>query len=200
MAALYVPIGLAPGMLGALFREFGLTLAVAVLASGVISRTLSPMMCSRLLRPTQHSRYSRAVDALFERLVRGYRALLRRLLNSRLAVGLLALTALVAGGLAARTLQGEFAPVEDMGYLLVQLDAPTNATADYLVDKAAAVEAVFATVPEKSGSLIILGIPATNQGYAFLLLKDWDERERSATAIGESIRQPRAGFPAWVPR
>ena len=54
LAALYVPIGLAPGMLGALFREFGLTLAVAVLASGVISRTLSPMMCSRLLRPTQH--------------------------------------------------------------------------------------------------------------------------------------------------
>ena len=195
LAALYVPIGLAPGMLGALFREFGLTLAVAVLASGVISRTLSPMMCSRLLRPTQHSRYSRAVDALFERLVRGYRALLRRLLNSRLAVGLLALTVLVAGGLAARTLQGEFAPVEDMGYLLVQLDAPTNATADYLVDKAAAVEAVFATVPERSGSLIILGIPATNQGYAFLLLKDWDERERSATAIGESIRQPLGRIP-----
>lgn len=195
LAALYVPIGLAPGMLGALFREFGLTLAVAVLASGVISRTLSPMMCSRLLRPTQHSRYSRAVDALFERLVRGYRALLRRLLNSRLAVGLLALTVLVAGGLAARTLQGEFAPVEDMGYLLVQLDAPTNATADYLVGKAAAVEEVFATVPEKSGSLIILGIPATNQGYAFLLLKDWDERERSASAIGESIRQPLGRIP-----
>lgn len=190
LAALYVPIGLAPGMLGALFREFGLTLAVAVLISGVISRTLSPMMCSRLLRPTQHSRYSRAVDAVFDHLVRGYRALLTRLLGSRLAVGLLALTVLVVGGLAARTLQGEFAPVEDMGYLLVQLDAPTNATADYLVDKSAAVEAVFATVPEKSGSLIILGIPATNQGYAFLLLKDWSERDRTARAIGESIRLP----------
>ena len=195
LAALYVPIGLAPGMLGSLFREFGLTLAVAVLASGVISRTLSPMMCSRLLRPTRQSRYSRAVDALFERLIRAYRSLLLRLLGSRLAVGLLALTVLIAGGLAARTLQGEFAPVEDMGYLLVQLDAPTNATADYLVDKAAAVEAVFDTVPEKSGSLIILGIPATNQGYAFLLLKDWKERTRTAKVISESIRLPLSKIP-----
>ncbi|HWL68782.1 MAG TPA: efflux RND transporter permease subunit [Geminicoccus sp.] len=188
LASLYVPIGLAPGMLGALFREFGLTLAVAVLISGVISRTLSPMMCSRLLRPTRSNFYSRAIDHGFDWLVHGYRGLLRRLLGSRLAVGLLAITVLAVGGLAGSTLQGEFAPAEDEGYLLVQLDAPTNATADYLVRHAAAVEKVFDTVPEKSGSLIILGIPASNQGYAFLLLEDWEARERSAREIGESIR------------
>lgn len=195
LAALYVPIGLAPGMLGALFREFGLTLAFAVLISGVISRTLSPMMCSRLLRPTSHNFYSRLVDRLFDRLVHHYRGLLGQLLGSRSAVGLLAVAVLGVGTLAAMTLQGEFAPSEDEGYLLVQLNAPTNATADYLVQKAAAVEKVFDSVPEKSGSLIILGIPATNQGYAFLLLKDWEERSRTARAIGESIRADLARIP-----
>ncbi|WP_035484845.1 efflux RND transporter permease subunit [Geminicoccus roseus] len=195
LAALYVPIGLAPGMLGALFREFGLTLAFAVLISGVISRTLSPMMCSRLLRPTHGNLYSRTVDRLFDRLVHHYRSLLGGLLGSRLAIGVVAITVLLVGGLAAASLQGEFAPNEDEGYLLVQLDAPTNATADYLVQNAAAVEKVFDTVPEKSGSLIILGIPATNQGYAFLLLEDWEERTRSAKEIGDSIRGDLARIP-----
>lgn len=195
LAALYVPIGLAPGMLGALFREFGLTLAVAVLVSGVISRTLSPMMCSRMLRPSQGNVYSRLVDRAFEGMVRHYRGLLDQLLGSRSAILLLAVTVLAVGGLAAATLQGEFAPGEDEGYLLVQLDAPTNATADYLVRNAAAVEKVFDTVPEQSGSLIILGIPSTNQGYAFLLLEDWEQRQRSAKEIGESIRAELAAIP-----
>ncbi len=190
LASLYLPVGLAPGMVGALFREFGLTLAVAVIASGVVSRTLSPMMCSRMLRPSRASRYANAIDRLFGVLARGYRWLLSRILYARLAAGLMALTVLVLGGMAAPLLQAELSPVEDEGYILLLMTGPTNATADYLLAQGRQVADAFETVPEKDRSLVLFGTPARNQGYAFLSLVDWRQRHRSAGEILASI-QPR---------
>ena len=187
LASLYMPIALAPGMLGALFREFGLTLAVAVLASGVVSRTLSPMMCSRLLRPSRSSGYARLVDSLFESLTRHYRAVLRLLLGERMLIGFAAMSIIAVGIFAASTLQGEIAPNEDEGYILLRIDGPTGATAGYLESRSAAIERVFQTVPERLSSMIILGMPSTSQGYAFLVLKDWSHRKRRVPEITRSI-------------
>ncbi len=187
LASLYMPIALAPGMLGALFREFGLTLAVAVLASGVVSRTLSPMMCSRLLRPSRSSGYARLVDNLFESLTRHYRAVLRLLLGERMLIGFAAMSIIAVGIFAASTLQGEIAPNEDEGYILLRIDGPTGATAGYLESRSAAIERVFQTVPERLSSMIILGMPSTSQGYAFLVLKDWSHRKRRVPEITRSI-------------
>lgn len=188
LASLYLPIGLAPGLVGSLFREFGLTLAVAVIASGVISRTLSPMMCSRLLRPGRASAYARAVDRLFDRLAAGYRWLLERILHARPAAGLLAVAVIALGAFAAPSLQTEMSPVEDQGYILLQMTGPTNATADYLLAQGKAAAELFERQPEKASSLVLFGIPARNQGYAFLSLVDWKKRSRSAQEIAAALK------------
>jgi multidrug efflux pump len=187
LAAVYLPIGLVPGLLGSLFREFAFTLAVGVLLSGFVSRTLSPMMCSRLLRPKRRGGVAERLDRLFARLSAGYAALLRRVLGQRLLL-LVAGIALFAGGIAAMTrLPSEFAPVDDPGYVMLKFTAPQDATDDYMNAVAAAVQAVFATVPERRGTMIMNGVTAPNEGLAFLMLKPWAERRANAAAISARI-------------
>jgi multidrug efflux pump len=187
LAAVYLPIGLVPGLMGAIFREFAFTLSVAVLLSGLISRTLSPMMCSRLLRPKKPGSFADRLDQGTDRLVRGYGAMLDQVLyrpklviaGAVLCVGLVIAT---VGGLPS-----EFALVEDEGYVMVEVTGPSSADYDYLRRNAQEIAKVFDTVPERSGSLISIGSPARNQAFAFLVLKPWAERTRTAEAIGQDL-------------
>jgi multidrug efflux pump len=189
LAAAYAPIGLVGGLTGALFREFAFTLAAAVIVSGVIALTLSPMMSSRLLRSRQsEGRFEKAVDAGMQTLARRYDAILRRTLAARPAVLIAGIAILGASAVFFLGAKRELAPQEDMGYVFVQAKAPQYANVDYTTDYTRRVEKLFRDVPEYVGSFYIIGAQdGPNVSFGGIVLERWDERERDATAIQRDL-------------
>jgi len=197
LAAVYAPIGFVSGLTGALFREFAFTLAGAVLVSGVIALTLSPMMCSKLLKPSvNEGRFVVWLNTRFERLKQRYQRRLHRTLAYR-SVTLLLLLGTVAGtGLMYVTTQNELAPEEDQGILFNIVKTPQSANLDYLEQSTAALNKVFDGVPEKAHVFAINGFPNVHQGFAGMLLKPWDERPRTQKQVLQSLQPKLAGIPS----
>ena len=116
LVAVYAPLGFVQGITAALFQEFAFTLAAAVLLSGFIALTLSPMMCSRLLLSGHHQgRFAKILDRLFDRLASGYAALLQLALRCRLIIIAILIIIAVLGVLLTRVMSSEFLPQEDYG-------------------------------------------------------------------------------------
>ncbi len=178
LAAVYAPIGFVSGVTGALFREFAFTLAGAVIVSGFIALTLSPMMCSKLLRHDQRqSWFGRFVDRTFDRLRRAYQRRLHSTLNFR------ALTALILAGVLALTAvmylstPRELAPEEDQGILLTLVKVPQLGNLDYTEQATTRLLEEVKGVPEMPHNFTINGSAGVRQAFAGLLLKPWDERD-----------------------
>ena len=134
LAAVYAPIGFVSGLTGALFREFAFTLAGSVIVSGVIALTLSPMMCSRLLKPpsTAGGGFTGFLDRMFEGLRRRYVRRLHKTLNFRAVTILVLAGVLVLTGLMFMTTPRELAPDEDQGALFALVKTPQYANLDYM--------------------------------------------------------------------
>jgi multidrug efflux pump len=187
LAAIYAPIGFMPGKVGHLFREFGFTLAIAVVVSGFVSRTLSPMMCSRLLRAGAGSTFQRAVNAGLDRAADAYRRLLGWVLSRRL-LALGALTALMAAfAVPMASMPFELAPEEDQGYIMAQLSAEPGTTLDDMIARSRPVEQILAAIPEAAHTLVIIGQQSANSGMAILMLKPWSQRTRGAAEIRQEL-------------
>ncbi len=198
LAAVYTPIAFVAGLTGTLFREFALTLAGAVLVSGVIAVTLSPMMCSKLLKAeNEHDRQgwlTRFLDRMFEGLKRRYQRRLNRTLNWR-PVTLFVLAGLIAGtGLMYMTTQRELAPEEDQGILFTLVKTPQYANLDYLEAATDQLYRVFSTVPEQEHVFAINGMGDVHQGFAGILLKPWGERSRNHQAVLQELQPKIAGI------
>jgi multidrug efflux pump len=177
LAAVYAPIAFMTGRTGRLFIEFALTLAGAVLVSGFTALTLSPMMCSKLLRhETRHGRFYNAVERGLDGLTRGYRAALGWSLRHVWLV--LAVGALVAAGsaLLMRSLKSELAPVEDRGVVLGVFVGPEGATIDYMDRYARRLEAIYKDTADTERYFVVSGFQTVSSGVSFLGLTDWDAR------------------------
>jgi multidrug efflux pump len=188
LAAVYAPIGFVSGVTGALFREFAFTLAGAVVVSGFIALTLSPMMCSKLLRhQTEQGWFARFVDRAFEALKRAYSRRLHSSLNFRsltmlILVGVLALT-----GIMYASTPKELAPEEDQGILLSLIKTPQSGNLDYLEQATQTLfESVRAT-PEVAHVFMINGLGGVRAAFAGLLLKPWDQRDRSQKQVLQAL-------------
>jgi multidrug efflux pump len=202
LAAVYAPIGFVTGLTGALFKEFAFTLAGAVAVSGFVALTLSPMMCSKLLR--MHTRpkgqaqqdvsggrrdFATVLDEAFESLRGRYERLLHKTMNFRaltvlILVGVLAMTAIMYVSTPR-----ELAPEEDQGILLTIVKTPQSANLDYLEQVTARLKTnVFDKVDEKSHVFMINGSGGVNQGMAGLLLKNWGDRKRSQSQIMQGLQ------------
>lgn len=180
LATVYAPIGFLTGRSGKLFIEFAWSLAGAVLVSGFVALTLTPMMCSRLLRHEEkHGRLYVAIETGLEALISGYRKLLERILDRRIIVILSALVFVGLGGVLFTLLKTELAPSEDRGTIVGVFRGPEDATIDYMDRGAAGTEAVYATTPEVKTFFLAGGDPVVNQGVTFINLHPWEERERS---------------------
>ena len=205
LAAVYAPIAFVSGLTGALFREFALTLAGAVIVSGVIAVTLSPMMCSKLLK-AENAQEGRLAHAVSRPAVRGAEAALsaapRPTLNYR-PVTLLVLAGLIAAtGLMYMTTQRELAPEEDQGILFTLVKTPQYANLDYLEEATDQLYRVFSTVPEKEHVFAINGMGDVHQGFAGISAQALGRAEaqspgRAARAAAED-RRHRAGAGALV--
>jgi multidrug efflux pump len=191
LAAVFAPIGFMQGTTGKLFTEFAWTLAGAVLVSGFVALTLTPMMCALLLKPHQAGVRHNALYNLIENFLNGltysYKHLLAKALSAwALVVGVLLLT-IVACVLLFTGLKSELAPTEDTGTIIGVFNGPDGATLNYTGRYAREVEAAYASIAETNRYLVVAGFPTVAQGISFMKLEDWSERSRSQFEIRNEL-------------
>ncbi|MBL27399.1 MAG: multidrug transporter AcrB [Rhodospirillaceae bacterium] len=194
LVAVYVPIGFMTGTTGRLFTEFAWALAGAVLVSGFVALSLSPMMCSRLLKnhSGRHGFVYRAVESVLSSTTRGYRRLLGWSLKARPLVLLIGLGVAGAGYPIFMNLTSELAPYEDQGIIRLFYMAPEGSTIDYTDKYALQLQPIVEDIPEVAHYFVVSGYPVVSQGLIFLNLVPWDKRDRSAADIAADLG-PKAG-------
>lgn len=188
LAAVYVPFAFSTGRSGLLFIEFALTLAGAVLISGFTALTLSPMMCSRLLRyERKHGRLFNLGEAVLEKLENGYKRRLGGVLRHPILT-MSAAAAIVTGMVVLLiSLPEELAPAEDQGVIIGVGSAPEGATLDYAYRYGTELEKIIAEVPEINRYFIINGFGGVTSLIAFGGLADYEDRDRTAQQIQRSL-------------
>ena len=187
LAAVYLPIAFTQGLTGALFREFALTLAGAVVISGVVAITLSPMMSSRLLKPGG-GRFTKAVDRVFDRLSAAYGRRLTATLGAPwVVVFMVAVLVATTAWLYIKT-PGELAPQEDQGILFSQVVPPQYATSDYTALFTDRITPLTRDIPEVSDIFAVVGSDGGNSAFVGWNLLPWGERERSSAELQQDIQ------------
>ncbi|MER5111560.1 MexW/MexI family multidrug efflux RND transporter permease subunit [Serratia marcescens] len=190
LAAVYAPIGLMGGLTGALFREFALTLAGAVVVSGVVALTLSPVMSSLLLPAKQsEGRVAHAAEWFFGGLTRRYARALDFSLHHRWLTGTLALLVMISLPLLYLMLQRELAPTEDQAIVLTAIKAPQQANLNYVERFAYKLDEVYNRMPETESRWIINGSDGTASGIGGINLTLWQARQRSASAVQADLQR-----------
>jgi multidrug efflux pump len=180
LAAVYAPIGFLEGLTGALFKEFALTLAGAVIISGVVALTLSPMMCSRLLRHEENpSGLAHKLDMAFEKLKRRYQKALHGTLNTRPVVVVFAIIVMCLIPVLLSFSKSELAPDEDQGIVFLFANAPQPTNLNYMNAYTDQFVKIFKEFPEYYSSFQINGFSGVQSGIGGFLLKPWSERERT---------------------
>ncbi|HGM7194865.1 TPA: MexW/MexI family multidrug efflux RND transporter permease subunit [Serratia marcescens] len=190
LAAVYAPIGLMGGLTGALFREFALTLAGAVVVSGVVALTLSPVMSSLLLPAKQsEGRVAHAAEWFFGGLTRRYARALDFSLHHRWLTGTLALLVMISLPLLYLMPQRELAPTEDQAIVLTAVKAPQHANLNYVERFAYKLDEVYNRMPETESRWIINGSDGTASGIGGINLTLWQARQRSASAVQADLQR-----------
>ncbi|MDB6061978.1 MAG: multidrug efflux transporter, Acriflavin resistance protein [Verrucomicrobiaceae bacterium] len=180
LAAVYAPIGVMGGLTGALFREFALTLAGAVIVSGVIALTLSPTMCAVFLkRESLSGPFAHAVDQFFSRVAEGYARRLRGSLNYRPVTLLLVVSVLASLWFMYQGSATELAPQEDQGVILTVFKGPRGASLEYTRAYMGSMQKMLGDLPETADRFGVNGSTGLFAAFGGALFKPWDERKRS---------------------
>lgn len=216
LAAVYAPIALSQGMIGTIFTEFALTLAGAVIISGFIALTLSPMMCAYLLKSSTHGSQKAvqqvprhpllaylmaspspnvkaldAIDALYARSLQKLSCVKVRVLVGAFLFGLAGI------GLAKYALKSELAPPDDKGVVLGKGEGPRTATIQYMVPYVKQIDKIFNDLPEVENQLTVVTLPTV---MSYNLLTPWNKRSLTAAQIINKIKLPLydiTGIWAW---
>lgn len=193
LAAVFLPIIFLQGLVGRLFREFGIVVASSVLISAFVSLTLTPMMSARFLKKTEEENwFYRKTDVFFHRLIGGYNQSLKTFMRKRwLAIVMMVVATAIIFGIGA-LLPSELAPMEDRSRLSIQSTAAEGASFEYMDGYMNQVmQAVEATVPEQNGILEVtaggFGASGANSGFLRISLKDPDQRPRSQQEIADDL-------------
>ena len=197
MAAVFVPVSFITGSAGVFYKQFGLTLAIAIILSAVNALTLSPSLCALFLKPHQGGehkqnllqRFYGAFNRGFERTTNKYRQGVSALIGHKwVALGVLALF----GGLfywLMRTTPSAFVPNEDLGSVMADIALPPSASTERTEVVTRQVEAIARTIPEVENILRITGQgmisgSGSNYGMVVMRLKNWDQR----TGQGQDVQ------------
>ena len=188
LAAVYLPFVFTTGRSGKLFIEFALTLAGAVLVSGFVALTLSPMMCSKLLRhEKKHGRLFEIGERLLRSLDRGYQSILGKLLHRSWLVMTAAAGVVVAMAVLFTMLPEELAPAEDTGSIMGIGRAPEGATIDYTDRYALQMVDIFTELPEQKRFFSFSGFNGVTNAMTFVTVSDWNDRDRNTQQIKNSL-------------
>ena len=193
LVAVYLPIGFIGGLTGTLFVEFAFTLAGAVLLSGIVALTLSPMLCSKLLKPHNENgggKLEKYLDGKFESLRLSYRNGLHSMLNDKLVVAVFGAIALGSCYFLFVSLPEELAPEEDQGFILAFGESDPYTTMEYFQQNTDVLRQRMQALPEMDKVFLINGLGggssgSTSDGLAGMVLKPWSQRERSTKQVLE---------------
>ncbi|MGQ3888832.1 efflux RND transporter permease subunit [Legionella sp. CNM-1927-20] len=185
LAAVYAPIGFMGGITGALFKEFAFTLASAVIISGIIALTLTPMMCSKLFSSEVNSgRFVHFLDRKFSSAKNYYQRKLHSLLDTRAIILVLAVAILLMLPYLYSTTPKQMAPEEDQGFFFVVATAPQYATVNYVAAFTQLFDKIYKSFPETAYYFNInSGNPVSG-----MVLKPWDQRERTQFALKKPLQ------------
>ncbi|MCP3126807.1 efflux RND transporter permease subunit [Shewanella sp. KJ2020] len=194
LVAVFMPITFLEGDLGKLFKEFAVTMSAAVIFSSIVALTLSPMMCSKLLKPAeQDSWLVRKVDGIMTRVSNGYQSALERAMARPMLMSILVLCALGSSIFLAQKVPQEFAPQEDRGSLFLMVNGPQGASYEYIESYMNEVESRLMPLVD-SGDIKRLLIRAPrgfgraadfSNGMAIVVLEDWGQRRPMKEVIGD---------------
>ena len=214
LVAVFVPVAFLTGRLGRLFNEFGIAVAVSVLISGFVALTLTPMLCSRMLKrhsfgslPQEEAkglagskRGGSRFDRFFHALHEGYEALLRTAVRHRGIV--MGATVVIIGLIFVlyRALPSELVPTEDRGLVITLVFGPEGSTLDYTDRYQRRAEAILSQIPEKEAIFGAVGLGfggpgRVTDGFIFTRLKPSDQRKRSQQQIVQSVFPLMFGIP-----
>jgi len=204
LAAVFIPISFMEGNTGRLFTEFGIALAAAVLFSGLVALSLSPMMCSKFLRTHDgEGRLYLMTERIFDGMNSGYRWLLGKTQGAPLVMAAVALlVSMLAVGLF-RVLPKEFAPIEDRGVIIVRITAPEGASMGYTREQVRKIEDAVYPLIERGDAYVVMSNLApgwqrpapVNEANVFVRLKPWDERNSKQQALVQEITREVVGLP-----
>jgi multidrug efflux pump len=200
LVAVFAPVAFTPGRTGKLFTEFALTLAGAVLISGFVALTLTPMMCSKMLKADHHGGWlSQRIDRIFTGAMDGYRRALTVAMAHRGVIFAVAGVIAVGSTMIYATLKHELSPQEDRGFFIGYFLGPEGATPDYMNKYAAELEKLYVSDPDvQKNFYTAVGRPTVNQGYSFVLLKPWKERDRGSLEIQKAMAPAMAAVPGVI--
>jgi multidrug efflux pump len=209
LVAVYAPLAFTPGRTGRLFVEFALALAGAVVVSGFVALTLTPMMCTKLLKHNPNpNRFDRGMERFLTGVSDGYGTFLRWLVTMRFqpranaglggllkgwflqARWLVLLVMLVSAGAIAwvfPTMKQELSPMEDRGVILASVNAPDGATLEYTDRYARALEKMGQPFKEFDRIFVSLGNPTVGQASVVFRTVDWDDRQRTTMDMAREL-------------
>jgi multidrug efflux pump len=196
LAAVFAPLAFTPGRTGRLFIEFALTLAGAVIVSGFTALTLTPMMCSKLLRHNpKPNRFDTAMERFLVWLSSCYAGALGWVLSRRWIVLMVMALAAAGSWWLFSTTKSELAPLEDRGVILATVNAPDGSTLAYTGRYMQAIERIGREYPEFDRVFVVSGNPTVSQGVAFMRTTDWSVRDRSAQELARELQQRFTALP-----
>lgn len=196
LVTVYAPLVFATGRTGKLFIEFALTLAGAVLVSGFVALTLTPMMCSVLLRhEPRHNRWYNLIEGWLNGMARGYRRALRWSLHHRAVIVFMGLLVASGSGVLFTVVKSELAPVEDRGVIFGTVSSPEGSTVSYMLESMKEIEQYYSEIGEGGAYQVSIGFPTVTDGTAILRLKPWEERDRTQQEIARELQPKFAALP-----
>ncbi|MDI5831478.1 efflux RND transporter permease subunit [Shewanella xiamenensis] len=194
LVAVFMPITFLEGDLGKLFKEFAVAMSAAVIFSSIVALTLSPMMCSKLLKPaSQDSWLVRKVDSIMTGISHSYQSSLEKAMTKPVLMSVIVLIALGSSVLLAQKVPQEFAPQEDRGSLFLMVNGPQGASYEYIESYMNEVENRLMPLVD-SGDIKRLLIRAPrgfgraadfSNGMAIIVLEDWGQRRPMKEVIGD---------------
>ena len=204
LAAVFTPLVFMTGRVGQLFIEFAMTVVAAVLVSGFVALTLTPMMCSKVLKEHESNWLYDRTEGFFEAMNRGYRSVLHRTLRVRWAAIPVYLVVLAAMAWLFLQLKSELSPIEDRGFFMAFVVAPEGSTMQYTDGYMRGVGEILKSVPEIETlfEVVAPGLERPNPvnlGIGFAVLEHWDKRHRSQMQIAQEITPKLyAGLPGVI--
>ena len=206
LAAVYAPLAFTPGRTGKLFTEFALALAGSVIVSGFVALTLTPMMCSIMLKHVNNpSWFDRTMERYLQKLSEKYGQILGWTLSSGRVLGRqmsrrwLVVAVMVMAGIGSFTLlkttKSELAPLEDRGVILTVINGPDGATMDYTTRYAQTIERMASKYTEFDRIFTVVGNPTVAQGNVFYRAAPWEQRTKTTLEIAREMTPAIAGLP-----
>ena len=206
LAAVYAPLAFTPGRTGKLFTEFALALAGSVIVSGFVALTLTPMMCSIMLKHVNNPTwFDRTMERYLQKLSEKYGQMLGWTLSSGRVLGRqmsrrwLVVAVMVMAGIGSFTLlkttKSELAPLEDRGVILTVINGPDGATMDYTTRYAQTIERMASKYTEFDRIFTVVGNPTVAQGNVFYRAAPWEKRTKTTLEIAREMTPAIAGLP-----